>query len=199
MQKIILSLLFLLLTATLFAQIDGSNLLTINQNRLEINRIHAYILGAWALTNLTIGGYLTYVLYNGEPESFHHMNASWGLVNLGVAWVMLYNVNHTDSNTYDLAMTIHKHFQAQKLMMLNLGLDVSYTLAGVLLREHSKTNVKFSYMLKGFGRSLMLQGLFLLALDTTFYILYSSQNADLYRLLSTTSSITNSVGLIIGL
>lgn len=197
MQRAMLLFVLLLLTITLYAQQDTLNLLQINENRIELNRVHAYVLGGWAMLNLIIGGYLTYVLYDGEPESFHHMNASWGLINLGVALVMLYNVNHSNTDTYDLVVSIHKHFQTQKLMMLNLGLDVTYTLAGVLLREHGKTNAKFSYVLKGFGRSLVLQGLFLLVLDATFYTLYSSQNADLYQLLQGVSLSANSVGLII--
>lgn len=196
MKKIALLSFLCILATTLHAQIDTVNLLAINQHRLELNRIHAYVLGAWAVINLLVGGYLTYVLYDGEPESFHHMNASWGLINLGVAWLMLYNANYADPATYDLGISIHKHFQTQKLMMLNLGLDVTYTLAGVLLREHGKNNAKFSFVLKGFGRALILQGSFLLALDGTFYTLYSAQNDDLYHLLWQISCLENSIRLI---
>lgn len=154
-----------------------------NETRLETIRIHAFILGIWALLNIAIGGYLTYILEDGEPESFHHMNAAWNLINLGVAWAMLHAANYADIGTYDLLTSIGKHFQAQKLMLLNIGLDVSYMLAGLTLFEHSKNNEKFHFVLRGFGKSIILQGAFLFVLDITFYSIHASQNAVLRELL----------------
>ncbi|MDX1942597.1 MAG: hypothetical protein SFU99_18675 [Saprospiraceae bacterium] len=197
MKTVALIFVFFLISTMLFAQVDSLILLDLNQTRIETTRIHAYVLGGWALANITIGGYLTYKLEDGEPESFHHMNAAWNLVNLGVAWAILHNANHADITTYDIATSIHKNYQAQKLMMLNLGLDVSYTLGGLLLYEHHRVNKKFDYVLRGFGKSLMFQGIFLLALDTTFYTVYSSQNDEWRELFKSIMISPNEVGMVI--
>lgn len=183
MKRIVVCVLFVLFAGVLFAQADAAALSVLNENRLETIRIHALILGIWAMLNITIGGYLTYVLHDGEPESFHHMNAAWNLVNIGVVWAMLYAVNHADIASYDLLTTVGKHYQAQKLMMLNIGLDVSYMVAGLALLEHSKHNEKFHFVLRGFGKSIILQGAFLFVLDVTFYSIHASQNAVLREIL----------------
>ncbi len=183
MKFIVLSGILLLAAITLCAQPEGSSLLNLNQTRLEITQIHAFVLGGWALANIIIGGYLTYKLEDGVAEAFHHMNAAWNLVNLGVAWAILHSANQSDPMVYDLGFSIMKHFQSQKLMMLNIGLDVTYTLAGLLLFEHSKNARKMNYLLKGFGISLMMQGAFLFLLDITFYSIYSSYNNDLWKIL----------------
>lgn len=183
MKNIILTLIILLFAFLLCAQAESEALLTLNQTRLEITRIHAFVLGGWALANIIIGGYWTYKLEDGVTEAFHHMNAAWNLVNLGVAWAILHSATQSYPIVYDLGLSIMKHFQSQKLMMLNIGLDVSYTLAGLLLFEHSKNAKKLNYLIKGFGISLMMQGAFLLLLDITFYSIYSSYNDELWEVL----------------
>lgn len=185
MKKITAFLLFSLLAVALVAQTDVAVQLEFNAMRLETIRIHAIILAIWALPNIIIGGYLTYILEDGEPESFHHMNAAWNLINLGVAWAMLHTVNYSDIDSYDLLETIGRHYQAQKLMMLNIGLDVSYMLAGLALFEHSKNNKKFDLVLRGFGKSIILQGAFLFVLDITFHSIHTAQNGALRELLHT--------------
>lgn len=173
----------MLLTCSLVAQTNDLAWLNFNETRLSIIRIHAHILCVWALLNIIIGGYLTYILEDGEPESFHHMNAAWNMVNLGVALAMLHTVKYADPANYEYLTSIAKHYQAQKLMLLNIGLDVSYTLAGFLLYEHSKNNKKFDFVLRGFGKSLIFQGLFLLILDLTFYTIHTLQQDELEILL----------------
>lgn len=181
MRTFLFALGFILFSAYLFGQNDTLGLSELNQDRLLATRIHAYVLGGWALINITVSGYLTWKLYDGEPESFHHMNAAFNLVNLGIAWAMLHQVNQADINTYDLTTTIIKHYNAQKWLMLNIGLDVSYALTGLLLYEHSKNVQKFDFMWSGFGKSLILQGAFLLVLDTTFSFIHAANNSALLK------------------
>ncbi len=197
MRTLPLTLFFILFATVLFAQPDSLSLLHLNLERLEVTRIHAYILGGWALANIIIGGYLTYHFEDGEPESFHHMNAAWNMINLGVAWAMLHFANHTNPTGFDLASSVNYHYRAQKLMMLNTGLDVAYTIGGLLLYEHSKNNKKFDFVLRGFGKSLMFQGGFLLLLDATFYTIYSSSNIEWKDLIRHATSAPDGVGMII--
>ncbi len=189
---------FLFFTWIAYGQGDTTTLLYLNQNRLSTAEIHAFILGGWAVANIAISGYFTWKLHDGEPEAFHHMNAAWNLVNLGVAWAMLLHVNQADPTSYDLMTSVQKHYYTQKLMMLNMGLDLSYTLAGLWLYERGNKERKYDFMLRGFGKSLILQGTFLFLLDTTFYTLYSSQNPALERILQQLTTInTNGIGVVI--
>ncbi|HMN88487.1 MAG TPA: hypothetical protein PKD70_03225 [Saprospiraceae bacterium] len=167
-----------------FVTNQAGDLLQFNQIRLEIIHTHALILSVWAIANILIGAYYTVHLEVGERQAFHHMNAAWNLINLGIAWLMLYQVNTADPAQYGWLLSVSKHYQTQKLMLLNIGLDVSYTLAGLLLHEHSRHHPVHSALLCGFGRSLMLQGGFLLVLDICFYNAYLTQNETLRLLLS---------------
>ncbi|MFN7117778.1 MAG: DUF6992 family protein [Saprospiraceae bacterium] len=182
-MKLLFTSILLLFAFDVVAQSDTASLLSLNENRLEISRLHACILGSWAILNITVSGYLTWKLYDGEPESFHHMNAAFNLVNFVIAWAMLYTVTHSDPAQFDLASTVAKHYTAQKLLMLNIGLDIIYALTGFLLYRHSKVVEKFDFMWSGFGKSLIIQGLFLLLLDTTMSFIHASYNADLQQIL----------------
>lgn len=183
MKTFIAATFFLFLSWMTYGQGDPITLLHLNQNRLSTAEIHAFILGGWAISNIVISGYFTWKLHDGEPEAFHHMNAAWNLVNLGVAWAMLFHINQANPTDYDLMTSVQKHYHTQKLMMLNMGLDLSYTLAGLWLFEKGKKEGRYDFMLRGFGKSLILQGAFLLLLDTSFYTIYASQNPALQQIL----------------
>ena len=63
-------------------------------------------------------------------------------------------------------------------LWLNLGLDVAYLTAGALMWERGASGDE--PLLLGFGRSLVLQGAFLLAFDVVFSVLTANHTATLY-------------------
>lgn len=170
MKKIVLLIVFLPTAQVLAAQTHEA-LLEPNTARLHPNFVHGMILLVWAVLNLLIGGYLTW-LKRGQMEAFWHMNAAFNLVNFCIAAVMLHQTVNTEPNAPAYAETLRTVVNTHGLMMLNIGLDVCYSLTGLRMKEYGRRRLNKAAPLRGFGQALILQGLFLLCLDVTFTTLY---------------------------
>lgn len=155
----------------------------INQARELLAERGMAVLGTWALLNLLVSGYLV----NGsEPRTetayFHQMNLGWNLVNVALAvWGMLQaHPNHVADLT--LPDSLVAQFNVEKMLLFNAGLDVAYVCVGSWLRARAATTPRLPQRLLGFGRSLWLQGGFLLVFDVAFYLVYHTQAARLLEL-----------------
>ncbi len=195
MKQLLFLLLFISFTVLLFAQSD--NLLQINDLRLEKQRIGMLVLGSWAVGNMATGAILV-GQRKGEDRYFHLMNIGWNAVNLGLATVGYLNAIHADPSSFDIATTITQQYNIEKILLLNTGLDVGYMLGGLYLMERSKNNNKNPERLKGFGKSIVLQGGFLFAFDLAFYFVHANtRSAEWQQLLSSVYFDGNQVGLVL--
>ncbi|UOQ53652.1 DUF6992 family protein [Hymenobacter cellulosivorans] len=142
------------------------------------------VLGTWALLNLLVSGYLVARTdARSETHYFHQMNVGWNFVNavLAVVGIVRANPNHVTGLT--LAASLEAQFDFEKILLLNVGLDVAYLAIGSGLRARGQaTESQRPERLLGFGRSLWLQGGFLLLFDTGFYLLYHRYAAALLAL-----------------
>lgn len=143
------------------------------------------VLSAWALLNLVGSGYcLARSDRRHEPFHFHGMNVGWGLVNAGLAaWGILQL--HFVAPT---GLTVTELFQTQlfneNLFLLNAGLDVAYIMTGYYLRARALVpGQALPVRLLGFGRSLWVQGGFLLVFDAAMWGLVHWLGHDWFRLL----------------
>jgi hypothetical protein len=155
----------------------------INHSRELLAERGMAVLGTWALLNLLVSGYL--VNRSGtrtEPVYFHQMNLGWNLVNVALAvWGMLQaHPNQVAGLTLPDSLTAHFNFE--KILLFNAGLDVAYVCVGSWLRARAATTPQLPERLLGFGRSLWLQGGFLLLCDVGFYLVYHQQAARLLEL-----------------
>jgi len=190
-----LTFLLLLLTFFLFAQTD--DLSKINHLRLNKQRIGMLVLGTWAVGNIATGALLT-GQRTGEDRYFHQMNIAWNAVNLGLATFGYFNAINADPAAYDLAATIQQQYNVEKILLLNTGLDVGYVLGGLYLMERSKDTAKNPARLKGFGRSIVLQGSFLFAFDLAFYLVHANtRSAQWQQLLSSVYFDGSRVGMVL--
>jgi hypothetical protein len=137
------------------------------------------VLISWAVLNLTVGGYLTW-LKRGQVEAFWHMNAAFNLVNFCIAAVMLHQTVNAAPSALGHTQTLRAVVNTHGLMMLNIGLDVCYALTGLWMREYGRRRLNKAALLRGFGQALIVQGLFLLCLDVTFTTLYFSACRPLF-------------------
>jgi hypothetical protein len=66
---------------------------------------------------------------------------------------------------------MNKFQNLERTLIFNSGLDIAYIATGLYLRERGKNelNLTRSEQFQGFGKSLMLQGGFLLVFDALFY------------------------------
>jgi hypothetical protein len=140
---------------------DSVALEVFNSTRLEYNRQGMVILGSWALLNLLIGtirGFQT----QGQVQAFHQMNAYWNLVNLGIAGFGLWQASQV-SLGINFWEVLNAQHQIEKVLLFNTALDLGYMAVGVFLIEKGLRLEKERWI--GFGKSIFLQGAFLLLFD----------------------------------
>ena len=159
------------------------SLAAINQGRELLAERGMAVLGTWALLNLLVSGYrINQAGPRTEARYFHQMNVGWNLVNVALAvWGML-QAHPNQVAGLTLPQSLAAQFSFEKLLLFNAGLDVAYVCAGSWLRARAATAPRLPERLRGFGRSLWLQGGFLLAFDLSFYFVYHEQAARLLDL-----------------
>ena len=81
-----------------------------------------------------------------------------------------------------LADSLTAQFDFEKILLLNAGLDVAYLVTGSWLRARAAATPRLPERLRGFGRSLWLQGGFLLLFDVSFYFIYPQYAGQLLAL-----------------
>ena len=167
-----------------FLAISQSNiLLDFNQNRLQKQKTAMTILGTWAIGNIAAGSILA-SQQEGEVKYFNQMNAGWNAINLVIAGFGYYGVMRMDAAALDMYGSIEEQYKIQKILLFNAGLDIGYMLGGAYLIERSKNITNKPERLKGFGKSILLQGGFLFAFDLITYFTLAADNERLQLLLS---------------
>lgn len=125
------------------------------------------VLAAWVLLNLIGSGYyLAHADRRREPYHLHGMNVLWNLVNAGLAaWGILRLHFHPPAGLDAAELLSTQHFY-ETLFGVNAALDVLYVLAGSYLRRRAAwPGQARPERLLGYGRSLWVQGGFLLLFD----------------------------------
>ena len=129
------------------------------------------VLAAWALLNLVGSGYfLARAQRHGAAFYFHAMNVGWGLVNAGLACWGVLHLHFTAPAGLCLADVVLAQLHNEGLFLFNAGLDVAYVMTGYYLVALAAAPGRPRPMrLLGFGRSLWVQGGFLLAFDAVLW------------------------------
>ena len=154
-----------------------ADLEVINQTRLDYNLKGMLILGTWAVVNLILGALASFRT-SGQTQAFHQMNAYWNVVNLGIAGFGFWQESQV------AAMNFWEIFVAQqqieKVLLFNAALDLGYMAIGLLLIERGRRLEKERWM--GFGKSILLQGAFLLLFDAILYGFHQQLGIELLEL-----------------
>jgi hypothetical protein len=133
-----------------------------------LNQQGAYLLCAWVVLNFLVSGWLGWRA-SGFIRSFHTMNLGWNLVNLALVIFTLLNLSAPPAT---LPEVLGQQYFNEKIYLFNAGLDVGYLMLGLFLGEKSKSSQRAA-MLKGFGHSVVLQGMFLLVFDWVMFYLHT--------------------------
>ena len=130
------------------------------------------LLSSWSVGNLIYSPIATNHLFSPSKknEYFYQMNFSWNLLNAGIAGLGHIIVNRDSKKPWDMKTLHNKKIKAEKSIIINMGLDLAYMVAGLLLRNNAKKNNAEESMNKGYGNSLILQGGYLLFYDAIFLI-----------------------------
>ncbi|HZI07299.1 MAG TPA: hypothetical protein VEZ71_24995 [Archangium sp.] len=151
-------------------------LATHNTEGVRLNRAAMGVLLGWAVLNIGTGtaGHFT---TQGELRAFWQANAAWNVVNLAIGGFGLYGQLTATPETWDLGRSLAEGQKMEKLLLLNAGLDVGYVaFGGFLLERGLRTD---SAQLRGWGKSLLLQGGFLLLFDAVLWGLNWRLNSQL--------------------
>jgi len=143
---------------------DSVALEAINSTRLEYNLQGMLILGSWAILNLVVG-ILGSFQRKGQVKAFHQMNAYWNVVNLGIAAFGFWQATQAASLNFWEVLVAQQ--QMEKVLLFNAALDLGYMSIGFLLIERGRRLEKERWF--GFGKSILLQGAFLLLFDAILY------------------------------
>lgn len=137
---------------------------------LGINNTGMMILGSWSLMNIGTGIY-GWKNNNGESKYFHQMNFFWNTINLGIASFALYNNYNTDILLMSDSLMVSEHLFIKKVLAINAVLDLAYIGTGVFLNSRANYSTKKADLYGGYGKSIILQGSFLLIFDSIMYFL----------------------------
>lgn len=144
-----------------------------NTKRSNIDQRLMLTLGSWATVNFTGGGIGWASSQGGEAKYFHQMNVMWNTVNLGLA-IPGYIKAKRSNVSMVFSQTLEEQQRTEKILLFNVGLDVTYMTAGFLLRNEAKYNLEKRDQFNGFGNSLLLQGGFLFLFDIAAHAIHAN-------------------------
>lgn len=169
-------IIMLLLLLTIAFTASSQTLEEFYRNSTRTNHTAMYMLGTWAAGNMIIGG-IGMGRTSGTTHYFHQMNLMWNTVNMGIAAFGLFSGAPEFSSSVETILANHR--KMENLYLINSGLDLIYIAAGGFMIHLSKSSVKRADMLEGYGKSVILQGGFLLVFDTTFWLLQRNLRLNL--------------------
>ncbi len=171
-----------------------------SEQRIKHQKTLGLALGGFALANIAVGA-VAAGQTSGETQQFHKMNVYWNLFNLGIAGAGLLGSRKRSADTETLADAVRQHENMKQILLVNAGLDVAYVVGGGYLRERAQTelatnaNPDKADQLRGYGKSIMVQGGFLLVFDLVNYFIFKGRGDKQERLLL--SPTPNGVGVVL--
>ena len=142
------------------------------------------VLGSLGIASMAAGGIGYFTAKQDEWKYFHEMNALWGVVNTGIAAMGLVGVRKEMSAKLNYQQSYDRYSANKKLYLINAGFDVLYIATGVGLAEYSVNAKNDAAIYKGFGRSIALQGVFLLLFDNAMFAAHQRGNSKWLQLMN---------------
>ena len=198
-RYLFLSLLFsIAYEAAIAQQISFKDTLaTYNLHKTRINKTGLKILGSWGLVNITAGGIGYVTSTQNETKYFSEMSMAWGVVNTGIAALSLINVRREMAANLGYEGAYRSYKASKKLYLINAGLDVVYIGVGLGLAGYSQ-NTRLTKtdqsMYSGFGKSVVIQGVFLLLFDNFMFSAHQLDNSKWYRIMNEIRFTNKTVG-----
>lgn len=195
MKITIYALLLLFLIPITYAQ--QASLADLNANRLKVQTTGMAVLTGWSVANIAYGS-VAAARGEGSNKYFNRMNVYWGAVNLAIATPSLISSLRQRRNPpTTLEASIEELHSLEKTLLFNTGLDVAYVMGGLYLLERSKNTTDNPAWLDGFGKSVILQGGFLLLFDAANYLALRKSHRKAAQILQGVQFSGNSVGLVL--
>lgn len=147
-----------------------------NRNRIVLTGMT--VLGGWGVVNIASGLTGTATANDPAHRGFWEMNAMWNTVNLGIAAWSLYDLTRSQgqgasAGLMDPGDYREESHSLEKVLLFNAGLNFAYMAVGGWMWDRGNGGEGLaaadisSERLTGWGRSMVMQGAFLLAFDLT--------------------------------
>jgi hypothetical protein len=107
------------------------------------------------------------------------MNAYWNVVNLGIAVFGFWQASQVAVLNFWEVLVAQQ--EIEKILLANAALDFGYIALGLYLIERGRRMEKEKWI--GFGKSILLQGAFLLLFDAILYGYQQQLGMDLVEFL----------------
>ena len=153
------------------------SLRTYNNQRILTNTKGAMTLAGWGMANVVVGGVGYFTAKQDEWKYFHEMNAAWGAVNTGFAIGGIMRARKQAAEKINAGKDFHYFERNKSSYLISVALDVVYVGAGVTLAGYGKSAATNGAAYKGFGESIALQGLFLLAFDNIMFASHQKRSS----------------------
>jgi hypothetical protein len=133
-----------------------------------------------------------------ETKYFHQMNLIWGgSVNFFIAGPGYLGTRRRSTNL-SLPASLKQQTVIEKTFLFNAGLDLAYLAGGAYLIEKGKNNGSPDKY-KGYGKSILLQGVALLLFDVIMYATQNRHGKKLFNVLNSLQAEPGSLGLSLSL
>jgi hypothetical protein len=127
------------------------------------------VLGAWGLANIAAGGIGYFNAQQDEWKYFHGMNAAWGVMNTFIAAAGLNRARRQLHQPVDDQQAYKRYRNDKRHYLINTCFDVLYVGVGVGFVKYADHPGANRDLFTGFGRSIVVQGVFLLLFDNVMY------------------------------
>ena len=175
MNKILLLIWMIGISSQSFSQKE--NLVRFEKERVRYTKNAMVALAGWSVVNIVGSGFATNTR-NKEMRYFHQMNVMWGGINLALSGLGYFGASREKIDNPVLADVLKHQNRIEKTYLINLGLDVAYVGAGLLMNKTSD-NQKNPAKFEGYGNSIMVQGGFLLLYDAIVYSIHHKHGKQL--------------------
>ena len=164
------------------------------QDQYFINRTGMLILSCWALGNIVLSS-ISLSKASRQNKAFHQMNLGWNAINAIIAGIGYYG-SIKDPATLSILSALKEHENMKQLLLLNTGLDIAYIAGGFYLNEKAKNKSHRFDQLKGFGNSVIMNGMFLLCFDLIMYFIHKHHgDHSIYQSL-TSITLSTKIGFV---
>jgi hypothetical protein len=175
MQKLKLLLVFIAIGTCYRSQ----PLMNFNSERQHIDQQLMIGLGTWAVSNFTLSGYAWATASTSQEKYFHQMNVMWNTVNLALAVPGYFRAKNTNLGLNE-GQTFAEQRKTQKIFLVNSALDLGYMASGFVLKEQNSMDPFRQAKFEGYGKSLLIQGGFLLFFDLSAYFIHQKHGQKLH-------------------
>jgi hypothetical protein len=153
-----------------------------NFQRIKKNFEGKRVLLTWGLANVAEGGIGYFVARQDEWKGFHAMNAGWGILNACGGFIGMQKALRQSHTKVDYRQAYNQYIHDKRHYLLSACFDVVCMAGGVALTK-SADNMANPAVMRGFGKSLTIQGIGLLLFDNVMYGAHVANNEKWARLM----------------